>query len=177
MGFQERLLFNIFLRKGISRSVSIVAGFLMFERGASLVEALTLVRKRRKVADPNVWFVEDLKAYQTRLEADRFNRFRARPLPAAIRPDADADIDAVAVFGATEDGARPDAQGGVEAERAREALRRELQSAREALADAGAAARQKLELQQQQQQHEEDEEEPVRRAAAQAPVAPVYMHL
>lgn len=64
-------------RKGISRSVSIVAGYLMYERGASLVEALTLVRRRRKVADPNVWFVEDLKLYQMKLELDRFNRFRA----------------------------------------------------------------------------------------------------
>ncbi|GBG32054.1 Dual specificity protein phosphatase [Hondaea fermentalgiana] len=75
-------------RKGISRSVSIVAGYLMYERGANLVEALTLIRRRRKVADPNVWFVEDLKLYQMKLELDRFNRFRAAGTSSA-RPATD----------------------------------------------------------------------------------------
>lgn len=64
-------------RKGISRSVAIVAGFLMFERGASLVEAVNLIRNRRKVADPNIWFVEDLKGYQLKLEMARMDRFRS----------------------------------------------------------------------------------------------------
>uniref|UniRef100_A0A7S2RZQ4 Protein-serine/threonine phosphatase n=1 Tax=Mucochytrium quahogii TaxID=96639 RepID=A0A7S2RZQ4_9STRA len=65
-------------RKGVSRSVAIVAGYLMFGRGASLTQALTLVRERRKAADPNVWFVEDLEAYQLKLQTDRLNRARAR---------------------------------------------------------------------------------------------------
>mmetsp|Transcript_87 Transcript_87/g.212 ORF Transcript_87/g.212 Transcript_87/m.212 type:complete len:210 (-) Transcript_87:90-719(-) len=77
-------------RKGISRSVSIVAGFLMFERGASLAQALMLCRERRKVADPNVWFVENLKEYQIKLQIERLQRLRAiaPPKPVAVAEEA-----------------------------------------------------------------------------------------
>jgi protein-tyrosine phosphatase len=74
-------------RKGVSRSVAVVAGFLMVERGASLVQALTLIRERRKVADPNVWFVENLKEYQFKLQLERMQWLRtgqpSLPLPAS----------------------------------------------------------------------------------------------
>jgi len=64
-------------RKGISRSVSIVAGYLMYERGSTLTQALTMLRERRITADPNVWFVEDLRKYQAKLDAERLARVRA----------------------------------------------------------------------------------------------------
>jgi predicted protein tyrosine phosphatase len=81
-------------RKGVSRSVAVVAGFLMVERGASLVQALTLIRERRKVADPNVWFVENLKEYQFKLQLERMQWIRsgqpALPLPVPVVAPAPA---------------------------------------------------------------------------------------
>ena len=81
-------------RKGVSRSVAVVAGFLMVERGASLVQALTLIRERRKVADPNVWFVENLKEYQFKLQLERMQWIRsgqpALPLPVPVGAPAPA---------------------------------------------------------------------------------------
>jgi len=62
-------------RKGVSRSVAIVAGYMMYQRNSTLSEAFGVVRKRRKVADPNIWFVEDLKTYQLKLMLDRCHRY------------------------------------------------------------------------------------------------------
>jgi atypical dual specificity phosphatase len=53
--------------EGISRSVSVVAAFLMAQYGWSPVEAVQYIKSKRRVADPNFGFVQQLGEYSKSL--------------------------------------------------------------------------------------------------------------
>ncbi|KZV66541.1 phosphatases II [Peniophora sp. CONT] len=55
---------------GASRSVSVVAAYLIASRGMSSAEAVAAVKARRAVAAPNWGFVMQLEEYARQLEAD-----------------------------------------------------------------------------------------------------------
>lgn len=50
--------------EGISRSVSVVAAFLMAQYGWTPAQAIQFVKSRRKIADPNPGFVAQLHEYE-----------------------------------------------------------------------------------------------------------------
>ncbi|RMX51358.1 hypothetical protein pdam_00011383 [Pocillopora damicornis] len=52
---------------GVSRSVTVVLGYLMSSKRLPLEEALKIVKKARPSAKPNVGFLHQLEDYQTRL--------------------------------------------------------------------------------------------------------------
>lgn len=49
--------------EGISRSVSVVAAFLMAQYGWSPSEAVGFIKERRLIANPNFGFVQQLYEY------------------------------------------------------------------------------------------------------------------
>lgn len=55
---------------GVSRSSTIVISYLMRYRKMSYLEAFQLVKSRRDVIQPNVGFVDQLKAFESELAAD-----------------------------------------------------------------------------------------------------------
>lgn len=61
--------------EGISRSVSVVAAFLMAQYGWSPVEALQYIKNKRRIAEPNFGFVQQLHEYA------RDSLGRVHPLP------------------------------------------------------------------------------------------------
>ena len=52
---------------GVSRSVTVVLGYLMSSKRLLLEEAMKIVKNARPSAKPNVGFLHQLKDYQTRL--------------------------------------------------------------------------------------------------------------
>jgi atypical dual specificity phosphatase len=57
--------------EGISRSVSVVAAFLMASYGWTPVEALQYIKSKRRVANPNFGFVQQLGEYARSLPSRR----------------------------------------------------------------------------------------------------------
>jgi atypical dual specificity phosphatase len=55
--------------EGISRSTSVVSAYLMQKYGMSPQEALAYVKSKRRVADPNLGFVQQLNEYRDQLAA------------------------------------------------------------------------------------------------------------
>ena len=49
--------------EGISRSVSVVAAFLMAQYGWSPMEAVGFIKSKRRVAEPNFGFIQQLHEY------------------------------------------------------------------------------------------------------------------
>jgi atypical dual specificity phosphatase len=49
--------------EGVSRSVSVVAAFLMAQYGWSPKEAISFIKERRMVANPNFGFIQQLHEY------------------------------------------------------------------------------------------------------------------
>jgi dual specificity phosphatase 12 len=58
---------NIYIHciAGVSRSVTIVAAYLMKHNQWSLGDALGLIKSKRSIADPNIGFLEQLRLYQS----------------------------------------------------------------------------------------------------------------
>lgn len=48
---------------GINRSAALVAGYIMATYGVSVRKALAFVQKKRFAANPNGWFIEQLKVF------------------------------------------------------------------------------------------------------------------
>jgi len=65
-GPDARVLVHCF--QGISRSTTVVAAYLMSSRGWSVSKALTHIKAVRRVAEPNVGFVSQLKEYEATLK-------------------------------------------------------------------------------------------------------------
>lgn len=61
--------------EGISRSVSVVAAYLMAQYGWSPTEAVAYIKNKRRIADPNFGFVQQLHEYA------RDSLGRTHPLP------------------------------------------------------------------------------------------------
>lgn len=59
---------------GMSRSASVVIAYLMTVKGMSLVNALALVRLRRRVVRPNAGFLQQLLMYELMLRRDKTKR-------------------------------------------------------------------------------------------------------
>ncbi|PFX28841.1 dual specificity protein phosphatase 19-like [Stylophora pistillata] len=53
---------------GVSRSVTVILGYLMFSKRLPLEEAMEIVKKARPSAKPNEGFLHQLQDYQTRLD-------------------------------------------------------------------------------------------------------------
>ncbi|OXA62175.1 serine/threonine/tyrosine-interacting protein B isoform X2 [Folsomia candida] len=54
---------------GINRSAALVAGYIMATYGVSVRKALAFVQKKRFAANPNGWFIEQLKEYEAVCQA------------------------------------------------------------------------------------------------------------
>ena len=63
---EARFLIHCFA--GISRSSTVLSAYLMHSKGVGREEALDMIRVNRKKANPNSGFVEQLKAYESRLQ-------------------------------------------------------------------------------------------------------------
>jgi hypothetical protein len=70
-------------QQGVSRSASLVIAYVMWTRGLNFLDAHTLVKEARGVAEPNAGFVCALVAF--------WKRLRARPLTAPSPTAASAD--------------------------------------------------------------------------------------
>lgn len=57
--------------KGISRSVSVVIGYLMSEKNMSYEEAIEYVKKKRPISDPNDGFVVQLKKFKEEIDLNK----------------------------------------------------------------------------------------------------------
>ena len=93
-------------QQGVSRSASLVIAYVMWTRGLNFLDAHTLVKEARGVAEPNAGFVCALVAFGKRL--------RARPLTAPSPTAASADGGSTPRSAASADGgsAPPSAGGG-----------------------------------------------------------------
>jgi atypical dual specificity phosphatase len=56
-----------FCKKGVSRSVSCLAGYLMHKYKINATEALSMIRTKKSTIDPNIGFVGQLKKLEERL--------------------------------------------------------------------------------------------------------------
>ncbi|KAF9053325.1 protein-tyrosine phosphatase-like protein [Panaeolus papilionaceus] len=63
--------------EGISRSVSVVAAFLMAQYGYAPLDAVQYIKSKRRVADPNFGFIQQLHEYSR----DSLGRPVATPTP------------------------------------------------------------------------------------------------
>lgn len=54
----------VYCRQGVSRSASVIIGYLMQKCNASLKEVITYVKKRRAKAQPNRGFMEQLRTFE-----------------------------------------------------------------------------------------------------------------
>eukprot|EP00271_Cylindrocystis_brebissonii_P012756 TRINITY_DN319_c0_g2_i4.p1 TRINITY_DN319_c0_g2~~TRINITY_DN319_c0_g2_i4.p1 ORF type:complete len:207 (+),score=50.81 TRINITY_DN319_c0_g2_i4:174-794(+) len=70
---------------GISRSSTIVIGYLMKRHGISLATAFAHVRERRPLIDPNSGFVHELERLEAQLAASRHGQGGSGPAPPKLR--------------------------------------------------------------------------------------------
>jgi protein-tyrosine phosphatase len=82
-------------RAGISRSATIVLAYLMQFHDLSLDEAITTVRSRRPIVQPNVGFMAQLRAWEAELRQKQNNnnndsRWHDDIIPAVVTADTDS---------------------------------------------------------------------------------------
>ena len=60
--------FYSFVNKGVSRSVALVAGYMMYKNNITCEAALNIIRERKPDIDPNIGFVGQLQRLEEHIQ-------------------------------------------------------------------------------------------------------------